>query len=185
MQLRPHPPVSAADPYAILEFDSQKYQSKVEKKTLKPKWRETFRFQLGAYPKTRYEQKQSSNDPCIFSCTLVLPRSAGGPILWSSTFHTSLSADPIPLCRNPSVLSSVTFYISKSNTQIRGLLFLFLCQFGRRQGKESFSLEESAQEKCAKAIAGAKGQERQPSQWRTPRFCNHKYYKYVQQHDGD
>ena len=51
-----------SDPYATLEVDGNPKQiSKVYKKTLKPKWRETFRFQLGAYPRQVSEKDKSKN----------------------------------------------------------------------------------------------------------------------------
>jgi len=50
-----------SDPYATLQVDAQKQQSRVQKKTLKPKWRETFRFLLGLYPASRSEQERTKN----------------------------------------------------------------------------------------------------------------------------
>ena len=50
-----------SDPYATLEIEKQKFTSKVQKKTLKPKWREKFRFQLGSYPKSRSEDEKKKN----------------------------------------------------------------------------------------------------------------------------
>lgn len=48
-----------SDPYATLEVDTQKFSSSVQKKTLKPKWRETFRFQLGSFLKQRSEEDKT------------------------------------------------------------------------------------------------------------------------------
>jgi len=48
-----------SDPYATLEVETQKFTSSVQKKTLKPKWRETFRFQLGFFPKQRAEEEKT------------------------------------------------------------------------------------------------------------------------------
>jgi Ca2+-dependent lipid-binding protein len=50
-----------SDPYATLQIDNQEYKSKVQRKTLKPKWRETFRLQLGSYPKSRSEETTAKN----------------------------------------------------------------------------------------------------------------------------
>lgn len=50
-----------ADPYATLEVELQKFTSKVQKKTLKPKWKEKFRFQLGCYPRSRSDEDKKKN----------------------------------------------------------------------------------------------------------------------------
>lgn len=49
------------DPYATLEVEQEKFTSQVQKKTLKPKWKEKFRFQLGSYPRSRSEEDRKKN----------------------------------------------------------------------------------------------------------------------------
>ena len=50
-----------SDPYATLEVEQEKFTSQVQKKTLKPKWKEKFRFQLGSYPRSRSEEDRKKN----------------------------------------------------------------------------------------------------------------------------
>ena len=49
-----------SDPFCTLELEKQKYKSKVEKKTLDPKWGQAFKFALGTYGSIFVEREKAS-----------------------------------------------------------------------------------------------------------------------------
>jgi hypothetical protein len=49
-----------SDPFCTLELEKQKYKSRVEKKTLDPKWGEAFKFSLGTYGSLFVEHEKVS-----------------------------------------------------------------------------------------------------------------------------